>query len=341
MSVLHLLGSSRDGGAETYFVSLVGALARSGLSQSAAIRAHAGRERALSTIGVPTRVLPFAALDLRTGPAIRRLTREQGARVQLQWMNRAGRVAPGRGPWTRIGRLGGYYDLKYYRGCDLLVGNTQGIVDYVVREGWPAARALYIPNFAAPGPELAQSRLVLGTPEHAPLLLAMGRLHPAKAHDVSLRALVDLPEAWLWVAGSGPLEGELERLARELGVSDRVRFLGWREDASALYRAADVCVFPSRYEPLGNTVIQAWAHDVPVVAAASAGPASLITDGEDGLLTPIDDAGELAAAVRRVLAEPELAPRLAEAGRARVATAFSEAAVVAQWRELFARYGEG
>lgn len=342
MSVLHLLGSTQDGGAETYFVSLVGALARSGLPQAAAIRAHAGRERALVGLGVPTRVLPFnAPLDLRTGPAIRRFSREQGARVQLQWMNRAGRVSNGRGPWTRIGRLGGYYDLKYYSSCEILVGNTQAIVDYVVRQGWPAARAIYIPNFAAPGPEAAQGRRALDTPEDAPLLLAMGRLHPAKAHDVSLRALVDLPQAWLWIAGSGPLEAELKRLAEELGVADRVRFLGWREDASALYRAADVCVFPSRYEPLGNTVIQAWAHGTPILAAASAGPASLITNGEDGLLTPIDNADALSAAVRRVLAEPGLAARLAGAGMARVAAEFSEASVVAQWRELFARYGEG
>ena len=48
-----------------------------------------------------------------------------------------------------------------------------------------------------------------------------------------------------------------------------MRFLGWRTDPSALYRSADVCVFPSRYEPLGNVVIQAWAHGLPVAAAAS------------------------------------------------------------------------
>ena len=91
--------------------------------------------------------------------------------------------------------------------------------------------------------------------------------------------------------------GVLEKAAGALGVADRVRFLGWRADPSALYRAADVCVFPSRYEPLGNVVIQAWAHGLPVVAAASQGPAALIEDGADGLLVPIDDADALAAAV--------------------------------------------
>jgi glycosyltransferase involved in cell wall biosynthesis len=184
-------------------------------------------------------------------------------------------------------------------------------------------------------------RASLDTPEDAPLLLAMGRLHEAKAHDVALRALVQLPDAILWIAGSGPLEAKLKGMAEALGVAPRVRFLGWRTDASALYRAADVCVFPSRFEPLGNVVIQAWAHGLPVVAAASQGPAALIRDGADGLLAPVEDADALASGIRRVLDEPLLRASLAEHGLARVDAEFSEAAVVALWRDLFADHGAG
>jgi glycosyltransferase involved in cell wall biosynthesis len=169
----------------------------------------------------------------------------------------------------------------------------------------------------------------------------MGRLHDSKAHDVALAALAQLPDAYLWIAGVGPLEAKLQSMAAALGVDRRVRFLGWRTDASALYRAADVCVFPSRYEPLGNVVIQAWAHGLPVVAAASQGPAALIREGQDGLLVPIDDPDALAQAVRRLLEDRALAQALAEAGSRRVAADFSEAAVVAQWKRLFADYGAG
>jgi glycosyltransferase involved in cell wall biosynthesis len=168
----------------------------------------------------------------------------------------------------------------------------------------------------------------------------MGRLHPSKAHDVTLRALRRLPDAWLWIAGSGPLESELKRLAADLGVADRVRWLGWRTDADALYRTADVCVFPSRYEPLGNVVIQAWAHGLPVVAAESVGPAALIHDGFDGRLVPVDDPEALAGAVREVLDDPALRYCLAERGRARISSRFSERVVVSAWRELFAIHGE-
>lgn len=337
-SALHLLGSAGDGGAETYFVDLVTALHEANLPTAAAIRPHAARQQALA--GVPLTTAPFGGpLDFATKPRLAAFARERRACVLVAWMNRAARHAPS-GPWSRVGRLGGYYDLKYYRGFDRLVGNTRDIRDWIVAQGWPAERADYIPNFAEPrdaGPPFDSrvARASLDTPEGVPLLLGMGRLHPSKAHDVSLQALARIPEAYLWIAGAGPDEAALKSLADDLGVAPRVRFLGWRTDASALYRAADLCVFPSRYEPLGNTVIQAWAHGLPIVAAASAGPASLIRDGQDGRLTPVDDVPAFAAAVRDLLADPAAARALAAAGRARVAAEFSKAAVVDRWRRLF------
>ena len=308
MSVLHLLGSAADGGAETYFTDLVLALHADGRDQAAAIRPHPAREAALTAASVPLRTAPFGGpFDLVTGARLKRAAQDVDARVLVQWMNRAGRFAP-KGPWARIGRLGGYYDLKYYKGCDRLVGNTRDIVDYLIRGGWPAERALYIPNFAEAGPQAALPRAAFDTPEGAPLLLSMGRLHANKAHDVTLKALARLPDAYLWIAGAGPLEPELKVLAARLGVADRVRWLGWRDDPAALYRAADVVVFPSRHEPLGNVVIQAWAHATPVVAAASVGPASLIAHLETGMLAPVEDDAELAAHIFRVIHEPGAGP---------------------------------
>ena len=341
MTLLHLMGSSRAGGAEAYFVSLAEALARDGLAQAAAIRAHPMRERLLAEAGVRVEVMPYSVpIDFVTAPRIRKLARDVEAKVLLQWMNRAGRCGPRRGPWTKIGRLGGYYDLKYYRGCELLVVNTEDIGRYVVAEGWPADKVVHIPNFAKAGVQPALSRERHETPEGAPLLLAMGRLHHAKALDVGLEALAKLPGAYLWIAGDGPLDSSLKAQAEQLRVTDRVRFLGWRDDPSALYQAADVCVFPSRYEPLGNTVIQSWVHGVPVVAAASVGPSALIRHDEDGLLVPVDDAEALAAAVRRLIEDPALRQRFKEAGVVRAAAGFAEGPIVARWRELFARDGE-
>lgn len=340
MSVLHLLGTAGEGGAETYFVDLVKALKRAGVPEACAIRGNTARETRLARAGVPVKVLRFGGpIDILTRPAAAGFASLQKTKVALAWMNRAARHTP-RGPWARIGRLGGYYSLKYYRGFDHLVANTEDIAEWIVGQGWPAGKVSCIPNFAAAPPQAeAVDRASLATPPDVPLLLAMGRLHENKAHDVSLQALVQLPDAWLWIAGVGPLEAKLRGMAEALGVADRVRFLGWRTDASALYRTADVCIFPSRFEPLGNVVIQAWAHGLPVVAAASQGPGALIREGQDGLLVPIDDPDALAGGARRLLADQALRARFARAGAARVAAEFSEAAVVGQWKALFADFG--
>ena len=331
---LHLLGSAADGGAETYFADLVTALHGAGQPTAAAIRKHPGREARLAAEGVPYEVFGFGGpFDLATRPAIRRYAATQGAQVLVAWMNRAARHCP-KGPWARVGRLGGYYDLKNYRGFDALVGNTADIRDWIVAQGWPADRAHHIPNFAEPDDSPAQSRALLDTPREAPLLLAMGRLHSAKAHDVTLKALVKIPDAVLWIAGTGPLEGDLRELAHDLGVADRVRWLGWRNDAGALYRAADIVVFPSRVEPLGNVVIQAWAYGKPVIAAEAAGPKVLIRDGQDGLLVPIDDVEALALAIHRLIHDTPLREGIAAAGRNH-ASEVSKAVVLPQWEALF------
>jgi glycosyltransferase involved in cell wall biosynthesis len=340
MSVLHLLGSRGDGGAETYFVDLVRALHDAGMEQACALRPHGERARVLAGAGVTVGSFGFGGpLDLLTRPRIAAFARQAGATALVAWMNRAARHTPA-GPWKRIGRLGGYYSLKYYKGFDHLVGNTRDIADWIVGQGWPAGQVSYIPNFAAAAEEgRPVDRASLGTPESVPLLLGMGRLHDAKAHDVSLKALAMIPDAHLWIAGDGPLEDKLKAMAAALGVADRVRFLGWRNDAGALYRAADVCVFPSRFEPLGNVVIQSWAHGLPVVAADSQGPGALIRHGQDGILIPVDEPQPLADAVKAILADPMMKIRLVQNGHARVEGEFSQAAVVEEWRSLLSRLG--
>jgi glycosyltransferase involved in cell wall biosynthesis len=342
MSVLHLLGTAGEGGAETYFVDLVSALARAGVRQAAAIRPHAARTATLERAGLPVETFAFSGpFDVLTRPSVAAFARREETKVALAWMSRAARHTP-KGPWARIGRLGGYYNLKYYKGFDHLVANTEDIAEWIVGQGWPAGRVRYIPNFARiPDDDVSPplDRTSLDTPHDAPLLLGMGRLHEAKAHDVSLTALKSLPDAYLWIAGVGPLEAKLKGLAVALGVEDRVRFLGWRSDPSALYRAADVCVFPSRYEPLGNVVIQAWAHGLPVVAAESQGPKALIRPGADGFLVPVDSPDAVAEAVSTLIEAPQLRASFAAEGLARVEAEFSEAAVVEQWLHLFADYG--
>ncbi|MFN3076578.1 MAG: glycosyltransferase, partial [Alphaproteobacteria bacterium] len=256
------------------------------------------------------------------------------------WMNRATQFCP-RGKFIHVGRLGGYYDLKYYRHCDHLVGNTQDIVDHVLARGWPAGRAHHVPNFVTETRSPPIDRAEHDTPETSPLILALGRLHPNKAFDVLLQAMTQVPEATLWIAGDGPLRSELEAMAERLTIRSRVRFLGWRDDVPALLATADVFVCPSRHEPLGNVVLEAWAQGLPVVAADSIGPAKLIRDGVNGVLVPVDDATALGQALGRVLRESDLAHHIAEEGRKTFQEHFTEAVVIAQYQAFFERIRAG
>ncbi|MGE5477840.1 MAG: glycosyltransferase [Bacteroidales bacterium] len=333
--LLQAMAGAERGGAEAFFERLAPALQRAGIPQHVLIRANPRRAKLLREAGVEVTELPFGGrLDLRTHLGFRRAVKTFKPDVVLTWMNRASRFCP-RGDFVRVGRLGGYYDLKYYRGCDHLIGNTQDIVDWIAGQGWPADRVHYVPNFVAETKAAPASRATFSTPEGAPLILALGRLHPNKAFDVLIRALAHVPQAYLWLAGEGPLRAELEALAAHVGVVSRVRFLGWRDDVASLFAAADFFVCPSRHEPLGNVVIEAWAQGIPLVAAASEGPRQLLHDGTDGMLVPLEDDAAMAAALNRLIADRELAERLGAAGRRAYEEQFTEAAVVQRYIDFF------
>ncbi len=338
MKVIQVMAGGAHGGAETVFVDLNLTFQEiDRIDQHLVIRREPARLRRLEAGGCRVTALGFRAnWDLFTRLALKRLIAREQPQVVLTWMNRAAALCP-TGPYVKAARLGGYYDLKYYRRHDHLIGIVPGIVDYLRRNGWPAERCHFIPNFCRVGPEPAEPRDRHSTPDDAPLLLFLGRLHRKKALDVLLAALERLPGCYLWVAGAGPEETALRALADTLGVAPRVRFLGWRADKTALLRTADLCVFPSRYEPHGNVVLDAWSHNVPLVAAAADGPRELIRDGIDGLVVPIDDAAALATACRRLLDAPDLAATLVAGGRHRVAATYSRDAVVGAYLDLFER----
>jgi len=335
--VLQVMAGAPKGGAEAFFTRLVPALARAGIEQRVVLRRETAREAALADAGLAPVGLRFGGpLDIATRLALRREIAAFRPNVVLSWMNRATAAVPRWGGLRRnfvhVARLGGYYDPKYYRRVDFMLGNTRGIARWLGGLGhWPEARIRYLPNFvdAAPAPALPRERF--NTPDEAILLLCLGRLHRNKAFDVALRALARLPRAYLWIAGDGPERPALLRLATELDVADRVRWLGWRTDTAALYAAADLLLCPSRVEPLGNVVIEGWAHGVPVIAAASDGPRELLAHGVSGLLVPLEDAAALADAVDRVVNQSALRDLLIAGGRGAFAADFSEPAVVRQY----------
>lgn len=329
------MAGAEFGGAEAFFMRLVIALHKVGLEQRVIIRNHPTRAQILREAGIEPIELAFGGwADFRTPSALKREIRAFRPDVALTWMNRASRMLPD-GDFVHVARLGGYYKLKYYRKCDHLVGNTEDIRDYLIGDGWPAERAHYLPNFVAGTKAEPVDRRQFFTPDGAPLVVAMGRLHENKAFDVLLEAMARIPSAYLWIAGEGPLRAELEKKAEVLGVKPRTRFLGWREDTPALLASADVFVCPSRHEPLGNVVLEAWAQRVAVVAADSYGPGTLIENRETGLLVPVDDAKAMSVAILELLEDDKLRRTVARQGHRVYKRDFTEKVIVARYLEFF------
>lgn len=339
MRVLHAMAGAQFGGAETYFVDLVSALHRAGLDQKVVIRGNRARAQALRRAGIEPAQIRFGGIiDCLSGPRLRRIIAAYKPDIVQSWMHRATRFVsrpPEAADFVHVGWFGGYYRVDDYRSCDHLVGVTADIRCHQVRQGWPQDRAHYIPTFAHAKTVPPVPRESLGTPKDAPLFLALGRLHSSKAFDVLIRATAQVPGAHLWIAGDGPLRRPLARLVAGLGLAARVKLLGWREDREALLAAADYCVLPSRFEPFGTVMIEAWAQNVPLIAAAADGPRGLIKDGRNGLLVAIDDAEALARAMGRLARDPGLCARLVAEARTGFDAAYTEAAVVSRVLDFY------
>ena len=339
--VLHLVAGGEQGGAETYFQETVCALAAAGLEQQVVTRHYPARKAALAKAGVPAVTAEFGGiLDFATRRAVKRTVASFRPDIVQAWMGRAATFLPADGP-VNVGWFGGYYDLKRYRRADYFIGCTHDIARHLAAHGAPAGQVRTIQTFAELDDGPAMDRAEFSTPDGVPLLLFLGRLHVKKGVDIALKALAELPGCWLWIAGEGPLRRELEALAESLGVAERTRFLGWRTDRGALLRTADALMVPSRYEPFGTIMVEAWATGTPLIAAAAAGPGAYVETEKNGLLVPIDDAPALALAVRRVTGNPALAAELVEGGTAIYEAQFTRERIVAEWMRFYRSSSEG
>lgn len=329
MRILHVMAGSAAGGAETAFAELVAAQSRAGAGVIAACR-PSSRNDAIRASGARVVELPFGGLlDFKTTPALQKLIDETKPDAIISWMNRAASKMPKRLPCPWIARLGGYYDLKYYKRVDRFVVNAPDIGRWMEEQGIAPSRITFIPNFA----EVVENAVPAPRP-NAFLFLTLARLHTNKAIDTLLRAFAGVPDSVLWIGGDGPERQALESLARDLGIADRVTFLGWREDRWSLLAACDAFVLASRHEPFGNSFMQAWAAGKPLVTTASQGPSYYVRDHQNGLMTPIDDVEKLSTAMNELRQSADLRHSLARAGHQAYAQAFDKNTILRQWQDL-------
>lgn len=169
-------------------------------------------------------------------------------------------------------------------------------------------------------------------------LIAVANFGKYKGHRILLQALAKLPgepvlESWL--VGDGPERDDMERLARDLGLTSRVRFLGSRHDVPALLRQCDLFVLPSLWEPFGIALVEAMVLGMPVLACRAGGVPEIVRDGETGLLVPAGDADAMAAGLQRLLSDGALRARLAAKAALDAAARFDAKSMAERYQKFY------
>lgn len=343
MRILQVLAGAPQGGAETAFVDTCIAMAQAGQAVRVVTRANDLRVPQLKAAGIRVHTLPFGGpIDIYTPYAIARICKKFKPDIIQTWMSRAAQKVPRWSPSMKIprylvvSRLGGYYKIKNFRNTDYFTTITPDIQKYLIEKGVKKTHVRHINNFAETEPVNEKfDPCAYGVKSVEKIGISLGRLHESKAFDILIQSVSDVENFHLFIAGEGPDRAALEKQIADLGLQGRVHLLGWRSDRAALLEMADICIFPSRYEPFGTVFVQAWANKIPLVTTDSDGPRQFVKNEIDGLIVPRDDVLALRNAIRRVLQEPELAATMVENGYQRYSGEFTKEKTVADYLSYF------
>jgi glycosyltransferase involved in cell wall biosynthesis len=173
-----------------------------------------------------------------------------------------------------------------------------------------------------------------------PVIGAVARFSPEKGLDVLVEAVARLGRGRLVLLGDGDERPQLESLVQRLGIVDRVHFAGWVAPPWTARWSFDVLVVPSRSEGFGLAAVESMLAGIPVVATAVGGLREVIENESTGLLVPADDAAAMAAAIDRVLGDPDLAGRLAGQAQLVASTRFSPEAMASAYEALYAEVAD-
>lgn len=228
-----------------------------------------------------------------------------------------------------------------------LIAVSDDIKDFLATKvGIPASRITTITNgidvhrYSSAQSSRAVLRNELGLAADQPVIGCVGRLESVKGHTYLIRAARAVCQrhlrAMFVLAGQGQLREALEREVSELGLSQNVSFLGYRDDVSSVLAALDIFVLPSLSEGLPLSLLEAMAAGTPVVASNVGGIPEVISDGYSGLLADSGDAASIAGKLLALLDNPALGKTLAKNARAVVLDRFGIDAMVCAYEELYA-----
>jgi len=196
------------------------------------------------------------------------------------------------------------------------------------------------PEVVEAGPRRAAVREQLGVAPEETMVLMVACLKPQKAPLDFVKVAAAVPDAIFFIAGDGRLRADVERAAQRLGISDRVRLLGWRRDVPELVQAADILVLTSRWEGLPRAVVEAVAAGTPVVATDTGGIREVIRPMLNGILVPPGDTAALAGNIKEVICWPRTNAARSERAALTASALRGEFDLTVMADQLLSLYGE-
>jgi glycosyltransferase involved in cell wall biosynthesis len=343
MKVLQVITPSRIAGAERSTTSLCEHLARAGHEVVVVCKAGHPLVQVMRGVGLEVREARIGGkLNLTAAVRLARLARAMGAEVihtQLStaalWGSVAGRLAG----VPVVAHVRALNSMTCYRLADRVIAISHAVKRHLEAQGMPGDRidvvytGLDPARYTAPLSRAA-AKAQLGIAADRPAVGVVAHLTAKKGHapflEAAARVAEQHPHVLFLLLGEGPEREALAARARQLGLKERVRFLGFHADVLPFYAAMDVVVLPSiAGEGLPRTLLEASFLGIPVIGTALSGTPEIIADGETGFVVPPGAVGPLAQRIAQLIEDASLRERFGAAGTARIRERFTLSAMVA------------
>lgn len=317
-----MLGAGR-GGLEQALLDYAEALSGEGHAVTAVCHPDWLERPALDRLRVGVRTLKsFNEWDLLAARRLRRIILDAGPAAVITIGRRATSLARLSSSGRPLVGVAQNYSLKPLVGLSHVLATTADLKRALTEAGQPAGRITVVPNMVRVPPE----RQAPFTVRDVPVIGALGRFVRKKGFLELIDALARLRERGLAftcrLAGDGPEMADLRRRIEQHGLGERIEFPGWVTDKRAFFDSLDVFCVPSLHEPFGIVVIEGLAHASAMVVSDAEGPSEIVSPEVDALMVPRGDPAALADALARLLEQPELRSRLAEAALAKARSTY-------------------
>lgn len=317
--IFHLLFTKHIGGLECAYLDYTRALMMRGFKVTAVVLPDAPYISELKKLGCHVITIKVKGFyDVLAWWKLRGLLKAYSPQLILAHNGRAVSAAASAALGLGIPVVGvsHSYNMKHVIRADLLLLLTNSMRNNFISRGYPANRCVVMTNMIdLTDIKKANNNHPIHTP---PSIGLMCRLVPEKGANHLIRALATLKNKGivvnLQIAGTGAEENKLINLTKELRIEKQVKFCGWLAGAAKeiFFSEIDILCVPSTEEPFGLVVIEGWKYGVPVIASDADGPASIITDGKNGIIFPKGNVASLANAIENMIGDSNKVQQIVE-----------------------------